>query len=671
MIQDFHHHYILILPQFSTSLRDLARICTLTNSSKFRQMSPILSFYQAKLSECQTLSTRLVRQSRFYAYGKLVTFVLALACGYVAFHFTSISLMIICIILIGIYIYLLITDYQCLARLDRLHRCEQVCTKEIAAFNHDFSLFQDGSAFTDYKHSYTTDLDIFGPGSLYQRLNRTVTPKGSERLAWRLSHLESSPQKICHYAEAIAELSKDPDWRIRFEGQPYIQSHPEFLEQMASLPDMSLTSFQKIWPYVSVSITLLAFLGAIVGLLPWFVFSICGLLQFMLTVSRQKKSIQESLRAEKLHQEYRGYLQLLYIISEAPHTCDKLQNIHRTLFESEANCLSSFRKLSLILNLNDQRSNGLMYILLNSLFLYDIMLTRKFTQWCKTYLPYAHDWLEALAEMDMLVSLSAYAFNHPENHYAEFLPDDATSVIKAQGLYHPFLTPEKAVPNHFELRKDQTVLITGANMAGKSTFLRAVGTNYIMATMGLPVCAQAFQCTVMSLFSSMRTTDNLTSDTSYFHAELLRLKALIIHAQTHTYTLAILDEILKGTNSRDKLKGSVLFLKELSRYPVSAIVATHDLELARLEEEEPSHYTNYCFEIDLSNEIHYSYQIRKGVAQNLNASYLLTRILDETRQTSPEKTPDPLKTDADIPRHDQSTVTEKNDDGPSSDLLTL
>ena len=125
----------------------------------------------------------------------------------------------------------------------------------------------------------------------------------------------------------------------------------------------------------------------------------------------------------------------------------------------------------------------------------------------------------------------------------------------------------------------------------------------------------------------MRTADNLSKDISYFNAELLRLRQLITHVKSHPFTFIILDEILKGTNSKDKLKGSILFLREMAKYPVSVIVATHDLELAKLEKEFPESYRNYCFEIELSDQIHYTYKIQSGVAQNLNASFLLEKIL--------------------------------------------
>lgn len=150
---------------------------------------------------------------------------------------------------------------------------------------------------------------------------------------------------------------------------------------------------------------------------------------------------------------------------------------------------------------------------------------------------------------------------------------------------------------------------------------------YVLAVNGVPVCADRFGFAVVSLFSSMRTTDDLTHDISYFNAELIRLKNLIRHVRSHRFTLIILDEILKGTNSKDKLTGSVLFLREIAKYDIAALIATHDLELAKLEEQAPSTYVNYCFEIELSEDIKYTYRIQRGAARNMNGSYLLAKLL--------------------------------------------
>lgn len=273
-----------------------------------------------------------------------------------------------------------------------------------------------------------------------------------------------------------------------------------------------------------------------------------------------------------------------------------------------------------------------MYVVLNGLFLYDLLLQRRFNEWMTRYLPHVEMWVEQVSEFDALVSLGNYAANNPNNTIPQILTEATDPVIRACDTYHPFLAHKQPVTNSFTLDKKRIAIVTGANMAGKSTFLRTIGVNYILATTGAPVCAREFGFSIVSLFSSMRTADNLSRDISYFHAELLRLKQLIQHVRHQDYTLIILDEILKGTNSKDKLQGSILFLNEIARYNMSALIATHDLELARLEEKDASLYQNYCFEIELAHDIRYSYRIQKGVAQNLNASYLLQDILESCRQ---------------------------------------
>ena len=164
-------------------------------------------------------------------------------------------------------------------------------------------------------------------------------------------------------------------------------------------------------------------------------------------------------------------------------------------------------------------------------------------------------------------------------------------------------------------------------MAGKSTFLRSLGVNYILAMNGMPVFADSFRVSLFSLFSSMRTSDDLAHGISYFNAELLRLRQLIDHCRGHRHTLIILDEILKGTNSLDKLNGSRMFLEAISNLPVSGVIATHDLELSRMADDETGRFHNFCFEIRLSDEITYTYKITPGVARNQNATHLLKGIL--------------------------------------------
>lgn len=235
--------------------------------------------------------------------------------------------------------------------------------------------------------------------------------------------------------------------------------------------------------------------------------------------------------------------------------------------------------------------------------------------------------MDIVSELDAAVSMADFRYNHPEATDAEIV-DGSPVLFEAKNLYHPFLGA-KAVKNDFTIQDDNYYIITGANMAGKSTFLRSLGVNYILAMSGMPVFAGSLKVSRFQLFSSMRTTDDLTHGISYFNAELLRLEQLMQFCKRgELRTLIILDEILKGTNSLDKLNGSRLFLEAISRMPVTGVIATHDLELSRMAESSSERFHNYCFEIDLGTDVTYTYKIQPGVARNQNATFLLNKILE-------------------------------------------
>ena len=289
--------------------------------------------------------------------------------------------------------------------------------------------------------------------------------------------------------------------------------------------------------------------------------------------------------------------------------------------------LQPFEELKHILDSLDRRGNLLGLVLFDTFFLSDFFLIRRFLRWRKHDLTAIDEWIGQVSVMDALVSMATFRYNEPAAAQAE-LVDSKELVYDASQIWHPFLG-DKAVCNDFSIKHLHYYIVTGANMAGKSTFLRALGVNYVLALNGMPVFARGLRVSLYSLFTSMRTTDNLSRGISYFNAELLRLRQLIEECRRQGNTLIILDEILKGTNSLDKLNGSRLFLEEISKMAVTGVVATHDLGLSTLEDEHPDRFHNYCFEISLSDKITYTYKITAGVARNQNATYLLKGILKE------------------------------------------
>ena len=583
-------------------------------------------YYSERIEVLLQDERKLNRKSRLFLLGKLFSFIVAVTFAYWAYTEDSILNLLLCIMMFAWDLLLCKKDARCVAQIRRLQAMQRVCRNEIACLEGDFSAFDDGSCYTDYKHPYAFDLDLFGNASLYQRLNRTITQDGADCLADKFKLLPETNQAVLENQEAIQELSVMNDWRILFLSNTPVSAFPEDLHLSMGKGKQNRWATSRL-PYSLMSLTILSFLLAVAGVLSWQWFSSLFTLQLIITVICSRHSSNTSLRVEKLHQLFSGYLHLLENIHQVDFHSAKLKRLKGQLFAEGANSLEAFKELSGILNLFDQRGNVVMYVLLNGTILFDWMLLRRFVRWGDRYLERLESWISCLAEIDALVSLGTYAANHPENHRAEILDEDSEVLVEAKDFYHPFLSFDKAVPNDYTLKKHTVSIVTGANMAGKSTFLRTVGVSYLMACCGLPVCATSFRFSLVSLFSSMRTTDDLSNDISYFNAELLRLKQLIEHVKSHRFTLIILDEILKGTNSKDKLKGSMMFLQEITRYPVSGIIATHDLELSKLEEQDGKLYQNYCFEIALSDTIEYSYKMKRGVAQNLNASYLLANIL--------------------------------------------
>lgn len=589
----------------------------------------VKNIYLSRQREYNDKLKTLRAKSRLYLYGKLLSFAAFCVFIYMALSHDS-SLYAICATLMFIaYAALYWVDYVSMERIGLCKKKIEICDNELKYLSGNLTPFDDGERYTDYKHEFSYDLDVFGHSSLFQRINRTITRKGSDRLAGKLTHLCIDREEITATQKAVAELSAMHDWRIKYLTNPYVEDNIDKLGELVKNSTYSKWIVQSALPLVSIAITVITLFGGITGVIPMAPFSIMFSIQFFTTYMVFRTSNKTGAHIGRLHKEFSGYLAILEDIRHADFKSLKLRRLKEELTDGDKSCMTAFRQLSHILNIFDQRNNIIVYILLNGVILYDILLIRRFVRWSDRYLPYVRQWTDSIAELDTLVSLATYTANNPGNTFPQIIDDNSDCVVEATDVFHPFLAAEKAVPNSFKLQKNNIAIVTGANMAGKSTFLRTIGVSYIMACCGLPVCAHTFKFSIVSLFSSMRTTDNLSENISYFNAELIRLEQLINHVKEHRFTLIILDEILKGTNSKDKLEGSVLFLDEISQYNMSAIIATHDLELAKRNANNSSSYKNYCFEIELSENITYSYKIKEGVAQNLNASWLLARILNK------------------------------------------
>ena len=432
--------------------------------------------------------------------------------------------------------------------------------------------------------------------------------------------------------EAIRELSEKEPLRTAFlaQGRGRQIDTTDILEALHEVQQLKFSRLaaHRLTHIVAVGSILVfygllagAVFGPLSGALPM-LWVLLQILAVYLLFGRTLKRINQCINI--ILPRLSTYVNMIMLIVTADLKSRVGCDIVRQLSADKQDALKSFRLLKGIINALDQR-NEIWVPISNALYLADYFIVRRFLLWQDRYMGHIDEWIAAVSHFDALVSMATFRYNEPAATDAELVDADEV-VYEARGLYHPFLGV-KAVRNDFTIADRHYYIITGANMAGKSTFLRSVGINYVLASCGLPVFADSLRVSLFSLFSSMRTTDDLAHGISYFNAELLRLQQLIETCRQNRHTLIILDEILKGTNSLDKLNGSRLFLQSVASLPVTGIIATHDLELSKMEQQYPDRFHNYCFEIRLSNEITYTYRLSEGVARNQNATYLLKNIL--------------------------------------------
>lgn len=513
---------------------------------------------------------------------------------------------------------------------------ESMCNvyqKELAYLHGDYSGFSSGEQYINPHHEFSLDLDIFGPQSLFHRINRTVTSGGSDFLAKELAETRvRTKAEIEQRREAICELAAKEPLRTVFLAATH-GKHVNTSDVLKALSEIKAMHISRLaaskLSYVIAIGSIIVFygllLGAIFGPLSGTLPLLWVLLQITavyLVFGRTLKRVHQSI--DMILPRLSTYVSMIMQIVTSDLESRETRNIISQLSDNNQDAMKSFRLLKGIISDLDQR-NEIWVPISNALYLADYFIVRRFLLWQDRYMMHVDEWIAAVSHFDALVSMATVRYNEPAATDAEIIEKDEV-VYEARGLYHPFLGA-KAVRNDFTITDLHYYIITGANMAGKSTFLRSIGINYVLACCGMPVFADSLRISLFSLFSSMRTTDDLANGISYFNAELLRLQQLIEVCHQNRHTLIILDEILKGTNSLDKLNGSRLFLQSVTSLPITGIIATHDLELSKMQQEHPERFHNYCFEIRLADEITYTYRLSEGVARNQNATYLLKNIL--------------------------------------------
>ncbi|WP_378186349.1 DNA mismatch repair protein MutS [Aquimarina sp. W85] len=586
-------------------------------------MYPTKEFYTQQLKKHTEAFQHLKKKLIVTSIIRLIVFI-AIAAG-VYFTYPNVPL-VIGILIIGSTLFMwMVTRHSKLTYAkSKKEKLLAINTLELQVLEGSYTSIPNGSQFIDPAHPYSHDIDLFGDRSFYQYLNRTTTEAGSKALAKTLSGNNIS--HIDAKQKAIKNLSDMPVWRQDFSATAQLVDTTVDIFTITNW----LTTYQKFVPKVmrilpqiitTISITLfiLLFLG-IIGFNQLLIWLFVGLGITGLNLKHINKLYTNSNQAKDTFEQY---YKLLEKIETTTFDASILKEKQQQILNKDIQASKTVKEFAKILNAFDQRNNMIFGVVANGFLLWDLRQSYRIERWIAKHDQQVQNWFDTIAFFDAYISLGTFAFNHPTYIYPELVT--GTTTINASNLGHPMLDPKKRVSNNITINRSQFFIVTGANMAGKSTFLRTIALQIIMSNTGLPICATQCSYHPIKLISSMRTSDSLSDDTSYFFSELTQLKKIVNALEKEEYFI-ILDEILKGTNSKDKAAGSKKFVEKLVKAKATGIIATHDLSLCEIADELPEVKNRFFDAQIVQDELYFDYTFKEGICQNMNASFLLKKM---------------------------------------------
>ena len=586
-------------------------------------MNNLREFYTTKVNGFEKQIEALNKQLFTFSILRLLIFLGTI----VAIYFASVDAKyVIGVLCVGIPLFLyLVSKYTNLKhQKSKLEALKEINAVELQVLNRDYSNLPNGKEYADDIHYFSQDIDLFGEGSFYQVSNRTKLAEGSLLLAD--IYKENSINEIKEKQEAIAEIAEKVDWRQEFSAMAALtktetSTHTiaTWLKNYKSFVPKAMKFIPSVFSIFSVTIFIAYFLDYLPEsvLITWLVLGMVIVGLFTKKVTNLGQS------ASKMKSTFDQYNQLLAMIEETEFTSNLLKRQKANILSNGEQNSKVLKKFASLLSNLDRNNNLLYLIFANGFFLRSLTDCLAVEKWIEEHGKSVETWFNTIAFFDAYNSLGNFAFNHPNFTYPTITDDEV--VLKSKNAGHPLLDPKKSILNDITIEGGQFFIITGANMAGKSTFLRTVSLQIMMANVGLPVCAETISYSPIKLITSMRTTDSLTDDESYFFSELKRLRYIVDEIQVDRYFI-VLDEILKGTNSTDKALGSRKFVERLVKSKSTGIIATHDLSLCEVANEYNAVKNHYFDAEIIDNELHFDYTFKDGICQNMNASFLLKKM---------------------------------------------
>lgn len=529
------------------------------------------------------------------------------------------------------FIYLVIKHRRASAEVKRLFCMSDINKMYVERMGTGWTSFDDnGSEFTDHEHPYTGDLDVFGPKSLFQWICVSNTCYGRRFLKELLAGPDKGIQAITRRQEAIRELAEKTDFcqRLQCAGRlsKGIADNPEGL---LSYVEDNKYRFKKEWvQYIfyllPAAVALTFVLYALGSSIPLFVPLLLLAVQAIVCAVGYSKNAEVINRIHGLKRSLDAYSSLLDTAGREKFRSEYLNELNKALFIDELPAAAAINKLQSIANAIDVRLSTVLYIILNFGLLWDYHCVFALEEWKKLYGGQIRKWLEAIGRIEAVSSLAVIGQMYPQWCYPIF-SGEATKICAAE-MGHPLIQYDLCVRNDFKINKGACI-VTGSNMSGKTTMLRTIGINLVLAYSGAPVFASRFECSLMDIYTSMRISDDLNGGISTFYAELIRVKMIIDNSHKEKPMLYLIDEIFKGTNSLDRIAGAKSVLKNLNRPWIIGLISTHDFELCDMESLKSVSIANYYFsEHYENNEIQFDYKIHEGRSRTTNAKYLMRMV---------------------------------------------
>lgn len=590
---------------------------------------PIEQFYSSRAAQFSEEEKKAASKSGLVSWLRVAVFILGVGVAYHFFNTDNATAGAFTIL--GFYaLFILVLRWH--SRLNfsyqQLRLMRQVNEQEVERLQGKLAAFDGGKDYVDDHHPYTSDLDIFGQNSLFQLLNRSVTSIGKYKLATWLRQA-ASPQEVQQRQGATAELasSQNLDWLQALLALPMHYKHDAesaagFINWFSGKEFYRQYRWLKPLVIILPVLTLAAIAAWFYGMSGWIAVAFL-LVQFILAYRFRVEREEYYEKSAGIYEAMRSYTRQLQHLEDKPFTAPKLQDLQSHLKSSDAKASASINKLANIIDFFSWRLSTLMAFFLNTVLMWDFIWMYRLEQWKSQHLSRLEHSLSVLAEFEALASMAAFRHAHPQ--YCIPALSQEPFYFDAADLAHPLIFSVTPVANTFQMQgAGHTIVITGSNMSGKTTFLRTVGINMVLSLMGAPACAKSMTVAPSQVYTAMRTADNLAENTSSFYAELKRLRVLLELTEHDQPVFYLLDEILKGTNSRDRHLGAMSLIRQLHKRNASGLISTHDLELGAMEQELPGSVENYSFNSDIiGNQINFDYQLTPGLCRSFNASKLM------------------------------------------------